>query len=150
MLFNEEIKAMLERSVLCWMATCSLDLEPNVSPKEIFTLYGDKDILVANIASPRTMRNLRENPNVSLSFIDILVQKGFQIKGVGEIVEKGDPEFEELAKPLKYLAGALFPFRSLFKITAKSSRPIVAPRYILFPETTEEEQIDRSKIQYGL
>jgi len=150
MLLSEEIKLVMARSVLCWMASCSPDLEPNVSPKEIFTHYGDDQILIANIASPGTLRNLKKNPKVSLSFIDIFVQKGFQIKGVAAIIEKGDPRFEELAQPLIKLTGGLFPFGSIFKIEAKSSKQILAPRYILFPETTEADQIERAKTQYGL
>jgi predicted pyridoxine 5'-phosphate oxidase superfamily flavin-nucleotide-binding protein len=150
MQLTAEIKQSVEKSILCWLATSSPHGEPNVSPKEIFCHYGDQQILVANIASPRTVKNIKSNPKVCISFIDILVQKGFQLKGVAEVIEQGDTRFEKLALPLQKLAGQAFPFSSLTKIKVEAARPIIAPRYLLYPETTEEEQIASARKAYGL
>ncbi|MEM6264941.1 MAG: pyridoxamine 5'-phosphate oxidase family protein [Bacteroidota bacterium] len=51
----------INRSVLCWLATASKEKIPNVSPKEIFTHFGGEKIIIANIASPQTVRNIHEN-----------------------------------------------------------------------------------------
>lgn len=150
MQLTAEIKQSVEKSILCWLATSSPQGEPNVSPKEIFCQQGDQQILVANIASPRTVKNIKSNPKVCISFIDILVQKGFQLKGEAEVIEQGDARFEELASPLKVLAGEEFPFSSLTKIEVEAARPIIAPRYLLYPDTTEEEQIASARRAYGL
>lgn len=146
----EEIKAYIDRSVLCWLATASAEGIPNVSPKEIFSFYGAEQIIIANIASPQSMRNIRENNQVCLSFIDILVQKGFQLKGKAEIVKKTEPEFHEMEKVLLKMTGGKFPFSSIISITIKEVKPILAPKYILYPETTEEEQIASAKKAYGI
>nr|WP_324292378.1 pyridoxamine 5'-phosphate oxidase family protein [Aureispira anguillae] len=50
-----EHKASIDKSVLCWLATTSVESIPNVSPKEIFNYYGTNQIIVANIASPQTV-----------------------------------------------------------------------------------------------
>lgn len=139
-----------DQSVLCWLATVSAAGQPNVSPKEIFCRYGEEYLLIANIASPGSLRNIQENPAVCVSFIDILVQKGAQVKGTATIVFQDDPAFEDLAQGLKQLTGGKFPFTSLFKIRIESIKPIISPRYRLLPETTEAAQVASAKKTYGL
>lgn len=48
-----DLNTYCESSVLCWLATVSHTLVPNVSPKEIFTLWDDERLLIANIARQR-------------------------------------------------------------------------------------------------
>ena len=145
-----EIKQYMDKSVLCWLATVSLDSIPNVSPKEIFTYYGAEHIIIANIASPQSVLNIKTNKNVCISFIDILIQKGFQIKGSAEIIKKTDLEFLEMEKVLLKMTEGKFPFTTIIKVTIKQVKPIIAPKYVLYPETTEKEQIESAKKVYGL
>jgi len=150
MLLTSQIKASLEKSVLCWLATSSLENEPNVSPKEAFTSFGDDSIIIANIASPQTVKNIRANPKVCLSILDILVQKGFQLKGTAKVIEKDDEEFEEIEAILLEITKGKYPFSSITKIQVESQKEIIAPSYFLFPEITEAQKIEESKQQYGL
>ena len=145
-----ENKAYIDRSVLCWLATVSPENAPNVSPKEIFKYYGADKIIVANIASPQTVRNIKQNNNLCVSFIDILIQKGFQIKGKAKIIGKTDSEFLKMKKVLTEMTGGNFPFATITEITVEHVKPIIAPKYILYPETTEEEQIESAKKAYGI
>lgn len=144
-----EIKEYINKSVLCWLATVSNKNIPNVSPKEIFNYYETDKIIVANIASPQSVRNIKQNENVSVSFIDILVQKGFQVKGKAKIIGKTDSEFSEMEKILTEMTGGNFPFATITDITVEQVKPIIAPKYILYPETTETEQIENAKKTYG-
>ncbi len=143
-----EIKEYIDNSVLCWLATVSSEAIPNVSPKEIFNYYGSDKIIVANIASPQTVRNINQNENVCVSFIDILIQKGFQIKGKAKIIKKTNAEFSNMEKVLIEMTGGQFPFSSITAISIEQIKPIIAPRYILYPETTEIEQIESAKKTY--
>lgn len=145
-----EVKESINRSVLCWLATVSAENVPNVSPKEIFSYYGTNKLIVANIASPQTVKNIKTNKNVCISFIDILVQKGFQIKGKANIIEKSDSEFPEMEKILTEMTGGRFPFSTITEISIEQIKPIIAPKYILYPGTTETEQIESAKKAYGL
>nr|WP_321233528.1 pyridoxamine 5'-phosphate oxidase family protein [uncultured Psychroserpens sp.] len=144
------IKNYIDKSVLCWLATVSKDNMPNVSPKEIFNYYKTDSIIVANIASPQTVSNIKHNANVCISFIDVLVQKGFQIKGKAMIVKKTDLEFSDMETVLLKMTHGKFPFSSITKITIEQVKPIIAPKYLLYPETTEDSQIESAKKQYGL
>lgn len=74
-MITQEVKNSIDKSVLCWLATANRKAEPNVSPKELFTDKNDRTLLIAQIASPRRIANIRKNPNVCLSFVDIFVQK---------------------------------------------------------------------------
>lgn len=149
MYLTKEIKDYIDKSVLCWLATSSLDNIPNVSPKEIFDYYEPDSIIIANIASPQTVRNIKENSNVCVSFIDILVQKGFQIKGTAEIINKKHSEFSKMEEQLTNMTGGKFPFISITKISIEHVKSILAPKYILYPGTTEDEQIECAKTTYG-
>ena len=150
MQLTEEIKVAIGDCVLCWFATSSADNIPNVSPKEIFCFFENDIIIVANIASPQTVKNIRENKNVCISFIDILKQKGFQLKGIAEIIENSSKDFSRMEKVLLHLTEGKFPFATITKITITSSKPIIAPKYLLYPHTTEQEQIESAKKSYGL
>ena len=70
------------KSVLCWLATADAQGQPNVSPKEIFAIYDSANMLIANIASPTSVRNIESNPRVCVSFIDIfaVVSQRFHIR----------------------------------------------------------------------
>jgi len=145
-----EHKNYIKRSVLCWLATVSSDNIPNVSPKEIFNHYGADKIIVANIASPQTVKNIRKNENVCVSFIDILVQKGFQVKGKAKIIERTNSDFLPMEKILIAMTGGKFPFATVTEIAVTQIKPIIAPKYILYPETTEKEQIESAKRMYNI
>lgn len=147
---NAEVQKSISKSVLCWLATVSSDNIPNVSPKEIFKYYEPNNIIVANIASPQTVKNINSNPNVCISFIDILLQKGYQIKGKAQIIKKTDVEFSKMEQVLNIMTEGKFPFSSVTKISAIQIKPIIAPKYILYPDTTEEEQIASAKNLYGI
>lgn len=145
-----EIKQSIDKSILCWLATVSSENVPNVSPKEIFNYYGTDKIIVANIMSPQTIRNIKQNENISISFIDILIQKGFQVKGKAKIIEKTDLEFEAMKEILTKMTNGHFPFSTITEITIEKVKPIIAPKYLLYPETTEKEQIKSAKKIYGI
>lgn len=147
-MITEEIKRYIDKSVLCWLATVNRQNEPNVSPKEMFTLYDNKTLLIANIASPNTIQNIEANPNVCVSFLDIFVQKGFKLKGVAKIINKTDIDYGEKLKVLTILFTDKFPIKSIIEIDLRTVDKIVAPSYYLYPETTEESQIESAMMTY--
>ena len=148
---DSQFQQFANKSVLCWLATVSDTGQPNVSPKEIFSQYDSDHLVVANIASPSTVRNIGLNPKVCVSFIDIFVQKGFKVEGIASIVNPDDPSFEIWCKPLKDIAGPRIPINSVIVIKKNKATPIIAPSYWLFPQhTTEASQIDSAMKTYGV
>lgn len=149
-MLTEDVIKYINKSVLCWLATSSINNMPNVSPKEIFVHYKDTNIIIANIASPQTIKNIDQNPNVCVSFIDIFVQKGYQLKGSAEIVKKGTVGYELMEKSLLRLTKGEFPFSTITSILIKEVKPILAPKYIIHSQTTEQEQIQSALKLYAL
>jgi len=86
--FDTTIKQYINQSVLCWLATSDEDNFTNVSQKEMFTFVEENKLLIANIASPNSIQNIRVNNKVCVSFVDVFVQKGFKIKGIARIIEE--------------------------------------------------------------
>jgi uncharacterized protein len=149
-MLTAEVLRLMESSVLCWLATVDADGAPHVSPKEIFVPFGSDTVLVAHIASPNTVRNIRTCPKVCLSFVEVFIQKGFKLQGHASIVTPQDAAFAEVAEPLIAKAGAKFPVHSVICIKVERVEPILAPSYRLFPGTTEETRVASALKTYGV
>jgi predicted pyridoxine 5'-phosphate oxidase superfamily flavin-nucleotide-binding protein len=146
-----EVIDCAKRAVLCWLATVDADGVPNVSPKEVWATIGDRHVVVANIASPVSARNIAANAAVCVSFIDVFVQKGFKVKGRGTVVRPGDAEYARWAAPLEEMTRGRFPIRSVIVVEVSAVAPIVAPSYRLYPEeTTEASQVEAAMVRYGV
>ena len=149
-MLDQTVKKYIDACVLCWLATVDDQNQPNVSPKEIFTHRSDDTLLIAHIASPNSVQNIRKQPAVCVCFVDVFVQKGFKLNGSAAIIEPGDPHFEKDLEPLL----ALFPYRALIKavikITVKQVTPILAPGYYLFEGATETSQVQLAMKRYGV
>ena len=149
-MLDQKIKDYIDRSVLCWLATANHLGEPNVSPKEMFTYFEDRYLLIADIASPKSVHNLRENQSVCVSFVDIFVQKGYKLIGKARLIEKEDLDFKKRVGLLRKLGGDGFPIHRIIEIEVTGTCEIVAPSYFISPETTEADQIKQSMQSYGV
>ncbi|MEM1121885.1 MAG: pyridoxamine 5'-phosphate oxidase family protein [Bacteroidota bacterium] len=148
-MLTPNIKKYIDQSVLCWLATVSREGIPNVSPKEIFTYLDDGHIGIAHITSPISLRNIRANVNVCVSFVDVFVQKGYKLVGQAEIIDKNAPTFQNDAHKILTMAGEAFPVQALLKIKIVKTAPIIAPSYLLHPQkTTETQQIQNALKTY--
>jgi predicted pyridoxine 5'-phosphate oxidase superfamily flavin-nucleotide-binding protein len=148
---SERLRTAIETSVLCWLATVDADGQPNVSPKEIFCMgAGPNEVLVAEIASPVSKRNLSKNPKVCISAVDIFAQKGIKAYGTAALVTPAEPNFAAVVQPLTRMAGPEFNRRAVIRVAVSRVAPILAPSYIIFPERTEEEQRQRAFKTYGV
>lgn len=149
-MITDEVKEYVDRSVLCWLATVNSEGEPNVSPKEIFTAYRDDRLLIANIASPGSVRNILSNDNVCVSFIDVFVQKGVKVRGRADLVPKSDSRYADLARPLEEMVQGKFNIHSVIEVRAISVEWILAPSYQFYPDTTEDSQVQSALSAYGV
>lgn len=147
-MISNEVKKYIDKSVLCWLATSSKQNEPNVSPKEIFTYQDDNTFLIANIASPNSINNIKENSNVCVSFVDVFIQKGFKLNGSATLINKGDKDFKEKVKLLTDLFTDEFPIKTVIEIKIKTIQTIQAPSYFIYPNRTEQLQSESAMRTY--
>jgi len=148
-MFSKEIKESINESVLCWLATADDRGIPNCSPKEVFTYRGTNELLIADIASPKSVQNIISNPNVCISFVHIFKQKGFKLKGRATYITSSDNAYSDLFELIQPIANE-FPVRGIIQVIVNSTSAIVAPSYYLIPGTTEESQIQSGKHTYGV
>ena len=71
------------------VATAGKNGMPNVSPKGSFRVLDDGHAVFADIRSPRTTANIKENPAVSVIGLDPASRKGWRIWGQAEILTEG-------------------------------------------------------------
>ncbi|MBW2003177.1 MAG: pyridoxamine 5'-phosphate oxidase family protein [Deltaproteobacteria bacterium] len=73
------------------VATSDKNGLPNVSPKGSFRVLDDEHVVFADIRSPQTISNLKQNPLISAIGLDAATRKGWRIWGKAtEILTAGD------------------------------------------------------------
>lgn len=147
---NEEIRTDLRAAILCWCATVSADGEPNVSPKEIFAPHGEDSLVIADIASPVTVRNIRANPQICVSAIDIFRQKGWKLNGMARVISRQEAKFADLSHDIAAMAGPHFPIRHIIHMRIISHARIIAPSYRFMPELSNEQRMAQVWNAYGV
>lgn len=140
----------VDAAVLCWLATVDAKGRPNVSPKEIFAMYGNDVLVIADIASANSVRNIRGNPAICVSMIDIFRQKGQKVEGQARIIAAEDPEFDDLAAPLTRLTEGKFPIRHVIAVQIERVSPILAPSYRHYPDRSEADMLRNAYQTYGV
>jgi uncharacterized protein len=99
----EEAKKIISGVVPAFVATASKNGKPNVSPKGSFRVLDDEHVVFAEMASPQTIANIRENPQVSVLVFDPDTWGGCRISGKAQIIESGEllDSFKAQFAPLK-------------------------------------------------
>jgi len=87
---SEEAKTLIKETHPGFIATASLSGQPNVSPKGSLRVLDDEHIVFADIRSPNTIRNLRENPQVAALVFDPSTRHGCRVWGPAVIYSSGE------------------------------------------------------------
>ena len=98
-----DMRRVLDEQQLGFVATVCPDGTPNLSPKGTTAAWDDDHIVFADICSPRTVANLRQNPAVEINVVDVLARKGYRFKGLARILSEG-PEFDAALDSGKFAA----------------------------------------------
>ena len=73
-----------------FVGTASKTGKPNVSAKGSLRVLDDEHVIFADVNSPRTTANIKENPQVAIICLDAATRKGCRIWGKAEIISSGD------------------------------------------------------------
>lgn len=87
---TEEARKTIAQIRPSLVATASRTGKPNVSAKGSLRVLDDEHLIFADIASPRTVANIKENPQVAVICLDPTTRKGCRIWGRGEILDSGE------------------------------------------------------------
>ena len=81
-----------------FVGTSNKDGVPNISAKGTFiSILDDETLAYADTYSLKTLKNVRQNPHVTIAVINAQTYKGYQFKGLAEVVESG-PLLDEARK----------------------------------------------------
>jgi len=100
---SEDVKRIIAATQPAFIATASKNGKPNVSPKGSFKVLDDEHVAFAEIASPNTIANIRENPQVEVMVFSPDTWGGCRIRGKAEILESGEllESFKAQFTPMK-------------------------------------------------
>ena len=126
-MITSEIKIFLNLQKLGYVATVSSDGKPNISPKGTIIGWTSETLAFADIRSPDTMNNLRENPNLEINVIDPLLRKGYLFQGQARIIENGIL-YDEI---LNYYRtnGIQSPINSIVLVDVSNVSEVTSPLY---------------------
>jgi uncharacterized protein len=141
--FIDEIKNLLAKQKLGFVATVSPDNTPNLSPKGTIIVWNG-DLIFADIKSPNTIANLQKNPSIEINVVDPLSRKGYRFKGVAKIISEGE-EFDKIILHYK-TQGIKSEINSIVSVKVESMHKVTSPLYDL--GYSEEEIISKWKKHY--
>lgn len=134
---TEDMKDIIARCQLGFVATVSPDGTPNLSPKGSLAVWDDNHLYFADIASPQTIANLRQNPGIEVNFVDVFARRGYRFKGTAEVLD-GGPVFEKAAKTLLDVHGPQYPCNHAVLIQVEFAAALESPAYMFNEGMTED------------
>jgi predicted pyridoxine 5'-phosphate oxidase superfamily flavin-nucleotide-binding protein len=145
---TDEMKRVVERQRLGFVATVCPDGTPNLSPKGTLRVLDDTHLMFADIRSPGTVANLRANPGIEVNVVDPFVRKGYRFKGRGEVLEAG-ADFERLVGFYSDPGPSDAPrrIRAVVVIRVEEARALISPAY---DRESDESAIRARWTQYYL
>jgi len=66
-ILKEDMTRVIRKQPLGYVATVCPDGTPNLSPKGTTTVWDDDHLVFADIRSPRTIANLKQNPSIEIN-----------------------------------------------------------------------------------
>jgi predicted pyridoxine 5'-phosphate oxidase superfamily flavin-nucleotide-binding protein len=109
---TEEAKKAIGEIRPSLVATASKSGKPNVSAKGSLRVLDDDNVIFLDIASPRTVANIKDNPQVAIICLDTSTRKSCRIWGRGEVLNSG----ELFDKTTAEFAGRNMTVRNVVKI----------------------------------
>ena len=95
---TEELKQAISEIKPAMVATASKHGQPNVSPKGSLLVLDDRLLVFADLRSPQTIKNLKENPYLSIIGLDVVTRKGWRVWGKADAILTSGDLFDELTK----------------------------------------------------
>ena len=127
-MITQEIKDFLKLQKLGYVATVTSDGKPNISPKGTIIGWNSETLAFADIRSPDTVMNLKNNPYVEINVIDPLLRKGYLFQGQSKILKDGDDLYEEILNYYR-LDGIQSPINCIVLVTISNVSDVTSPLY---------------------
>lgn len=147
-IITDDMVAVIGRAILSFVATVNADGTPNLSPKASLMARGDT-LYFADIASPRTIVNIRRNPAIAINVVDVFSRRGYRFHGAASVIEPGDPDYNFVADWVWGVNGRDYPVHAVVRIAVSEALPLCSPAYEFGPGVTEPGLRDAFMRKYG-
>jgi len=129
-MLTEDMKQFVREQRLGFVATVCPDGTPNLSPKGTATVWDDEHLVFADIRSPRTIANLKQNPSIEINVVDWFIRKGYRFKGTATVIESG-ARFDELVAfyDQQGMIDAPRRIQTIVMVEVQRALPLVSPAY---------------------
>jgi hypothetical protein len=135
-ILTDDMQRLVREMRLGYTATVCPDGTPNLSPKGTIHFWDDDHLIFADIRSPGTIRNLRQNPAIEINVVDPFARRGYRFKGTATIHPQDDPRFAEFLAFFRE-RGSTSPIRAIVLVRVMRALPVTSPAYD--SGATEEE-----------
>jgi uncharacterized protein len=143
-ILTEEMKSLVRGERLGFVATVAPDGSPNLSPKGSTLVWDDDHLVFADVESPRTIRNLVENPRVEINVVDPFRRKGFRFKGTAVVLRSG-AQYWKILEMYRTDGADIRHIRAIILVEVKFAAPLVSP---LYSNGAAEEEVESSWEEY--
>ena len=127
---TEDMKRVVREQRLGYIATVCPDGTPNLSPKATMKVWDDDHLVFADLASPGTVANLKQNPAIEINIVDPFLRKGYRFKGTAEVIGSG-PDFDKVMTLFaNRQAGVNAQIRGFVMMTVTRALPVISPGYV--------------------
>ncbi|MET4489798.1 pyridoxamine 5'-phosphate oxidase family protein [Bradyrhizobium sp. LA7.1] len=145
-----DMESIIKQAILSFVATVNEDGTPNLSPKASLTVT-DGVPYFADIASSRTILNLKRNPAVEINVVDIFQRRGYRFKGRALILPPDHDKSLMIANSVRAMNGPEYPVDHVVKIETSSITPLLSPAHVFaHPPRTQDEIRNTYYQKYGV
>lgn len=128
-ILTKDMQRVVSEQRLGFIATVCPDGTPNLSPKGTTAVWDDDHLIFADICSPTTVANLRQNPTLEINVVDVTLRKGYRFKGTATILSEG-PQFEGMMAFYRR-RGSASPIAHIVLVQVEHALPLISPAYDL-------------------
>jgi predicted pyridoxine 5'-phosphate oxidase superfamily flavin-nucleotide-binding protein len=129
-LLTADMKRVVEEQRLGFVATVCRDGTPNLSPKGTTAVWDDDHLVFANIRSPGTLANLRQNASVEINVVDPFCRRGYRFKGVASVLESG-ALYDRVIAFYQHRGSTVSLIREVVLVRVQQAEPVDSPAYDL-------------------
>lgn len=145
---SAEAMDFVKKLKLGFVATVGPDGKPCLSHKGTLTVWDEGHLIFADIASPQTVENLKQNPEVVVEVVDYFSRKGHRFSGKAQVIPLNDAAQEYISFfenwGLKEVQSRV---KNFVVIEIESYKAVFSPTYAW--ASTEAELRDRWKPHYN-
>ncbi len=127
-LLTADMKRVVEEQRLGFVATVCRDGTPNLSPKGTTAVWDDDHLVFANIRSPGTLANLRQNASVEINVVDPFCRRGYRFKGVASVLESG-ALYDRVIAFYQHRGSTVSLIREVVLVRVQQAEPVDSPAY---------------------